>query len=293
MAAAAGAPVKLQRVRSAEEGFGAPAGGPLPVLEVAAPAPADPPGCPSAAFGRAAVAAVRLAAELCLCGRADALVTPPVGKESMHLAGFRYEGQTELLGEICGARRFGMLACNGNLRVLPATRHVALREVVSRLDVATVADALLLAHEAARDLLRLPRPRVVLAGLNPHAGEAGAFGDEEERILRPAIARVRQQRGFETAGPAVPDVVFRAGLEGVWDVVVALYHDQAFIPLKLMGRRGAYTLFVGAPLLRASPMHGTAYDIARSGRADAEPFARAFGAALELAPAARGRTAAG
>jgi 4-hydroxythreonine-4-phosphate dehydrogenase len=140
-----------------------------------------------------------------------------------------------------------------------------------------------IAHEAAREVLGLEHPRVVLAALNPHAGEGGAFGDEESRVLKPAIEQARAEYGFETAGPAVPDVVFAQGARGEWDLVVALYHDQAFIPLKMLPRREAYTLFVGGPLLRVSPVHGAAYDIARSGQADPEPLAYALQRGLELA----------
>ncbi len=256
---------------------------PLPVVELESPEPRDAPGRPAAAFGFAAVEGVLRGGEACMQKRADALLTPPLHKESMHLAGFPYEGQTQILGELCGTKRYGMLACAGALKVLVATRHVALREAVTKLDDQIVARALRLAHEAARGVLGLAAPRVVLAGLNPHAGEGGAFGDEEARILAPAIARVRAEHGWETAGPAVPDVVFAQGARGEWDLVVALYHDQAFIPLKMLPRAEAWTLFVGGPILRLSPMHGAAYDIARTGRADPEPFAFCLRKAVELA----------
>ncbi len=277
--------IQLAPAVSLEAGFAAAedARGPVPVVELESPEPRDPPGAPAAAFGFAAVEGVLRGGEACLQQRADALLTPPLHKESMHRAGYPYEGQTQILGELCGTRKYGMLACAGSLRVLVATRHVALREAVLKLDDQSVARALRLAHEAARGPLGIAAPRVVLAGLNPHAGEGGAFGDEEARVLAPAIARVRAEHGWETAGPAVPDVVFAQGARGAWDVVVALYHDQAFIPLKMLPRAEAYTLFVGGALLRLSPMHGAAYDIARSGRADPEPFAHALARALEFA----------
>lgn len=282
-----GLPIELGAAKDLEAGFAAAddAGAPLPVVELESPEPRDPPGAPAAAFGFAAVEGVMRGGEACLQGRADALLTPPIHKESMHLAGYPFEGQTQILGELCGGKRYGMLACAGALQVLVATRHMALREAVTKLDDQIVAKALRLAHEAARGILGLSAPRIVLAGLNPHAGEGGAFGDEESRILLPAIARVRAEHGWETAGPAVPDVVFAQGARGEWDLVVALYHDQAFIPLKMLPREQAYTLFVGGPILRVSPMHGAAYDLARTGRADAEPFAYCLKRVIELVPA--------
>lgn len=280
-----GLKIELAAAPNLEAGFAAAEDprAPLPVVELESPEPRDPPGTPAAAFGFAAVEGVMRGGEACLQGRADALLTPPLHKESMHLAGYPFEGQTQILGELCGTRKYGMLACAGELKVLVATRHMALREAVTKLDDQIVAKALRLAHEAARGILRLTNPRVVLAGLNPHAGEGGAFGDEETRILMPAIARVRAEHGWDTAGPAVPDVVFAQGARGEWDLVVALYHDQAFIPLKMLPREQAYTLFVGGPILRVSPMHGAAYDIARTGRADPEPFAYCLRRAVELA----------
>jgi 4-hydroxythreonine-4-phosphate dehydrogenase len=280
-----GLKIELAAAKDLEAGFLASNDprAPLPVVELESPEPRDPAGAPAAAFGFAAVEGVMRGGEACLQGRADALLTPPIHKESMHLAGYPFEGQTQILGELCGTRKYGMLACAGALRVIVATRHMALREAVTKLDDQIVAKALRLAHETARGLLSLPAPRIVLAGLNPHAGEGGAFGDEETRYLTPAIARVRAEHGWDTAGPAVPDVVFAAGARGEWDIVVALYHDQAFIPLKMLPRAEAYTLFIGGPILRVSPMHGAAYDIARTGRADPEPFAYCLQRAVELA----------
>ncbi len=273
----------LTVVDQAEEGFALPPEAPLPVLPLESPLPTDPPGAPAAAFGLGAVEGVLRGGTLCLEDRADLLLTPPVSKQSMHLAGYRFEGQTQILGELCGARRYGMLACSGDLRVLIATRHMSLRQALDHLDIGLVAKQIRIAHEAARSSLGIAEPRVVLAGLNPHAGEHGAFGREEERILLPAIRRAEEEWGYHTAGPAVPDMVFAEGAEGRWDVVIALYHDQAFIPLKLLGRKRAWTLFVGGGILRVSPMHGTAYDLVGSGRADREPFSYALERGLQLA----------
>ncbi len=279
-----GIAVQVERAGDAEEAFARGPEDPLPVLELENELPGEAPaGQPHPAFGAAALEAVLRGGSLCLAGGAELLLTPPIHKQSLHLAGYPYEGQTRILGELCRSRRYGMLACSGRLRILVATRHMALKEALVRLDANLVAKQIRIAHEAAHEVLGIPEPRVVLAGLNPHAGEGGAFGDEERRILRPAIRNARDRWGYETAGPAVPDVVFKEGLEGRWDVVVALYHDQAFIPLKLLDRRQGYTLFVGGPILRVSPLHGAAYDRARTGSADPEPLAFALEKGLELA----------
>ncbi len=278
-----GIDVELRAVSDSAEGFACASDGALPVWELESMRPKDPVGAPSGEFGFASVEAVLRAGNMCMEGRADAVVTPPIHKESMHLAGYPYEGQTQIFGELCGSKRYGMLACNQKLRVLIATRHMSLREAVSNFEVNLVAKQIRIAHEAAREALGLTNPRIVIAGLNPHAGEGGAFGKEEKKILAPGIEMARKEWGYETAGPAVPDMVFLEGVQGKWDMVIALYHDQAFIPLKLLGRDQAYTLFVGGKILRVSPMHGAAYDIARTGQADPTAFAFAVDQAIELA----------
>jgi 4-hydroxy-L-threonine phosphate dehydrogenase PdxA len=277
-----GIDIELQSVADAEAGFALAADQAVPVLELESPLPTDAPGSPAAAFGAAAVEAVLRAGHMCMREVADVVVTPPIHKESMHLAGFNFEGQTQIIGELCGSKRYGMLACNGDLRVLLATRHMALREAVANLEINLIAKQVRIAHEAAREMLGLSDPRIVLAGLNPHAGEGGAFGKEEFKVLQPGIDMAAAEWGYQTSGPAVPDVVFLEGAQGRWDIVIALYHDQAFIPLKLLGRERAYTLFVGGKILRVSPMHGAAYDIARSGQADSEPFAYTVERAIQL-----------
>jgi 4-hydroxythreonine-4-phosphate dehydrogenase len=275
-------PIELQQVSTAADGFACAVTEAVPVLELEASVPNDPPGRAAASFGKASVEAVLRAASLCLDGTADSMVTPPIHKESVHLAGYPFEGQTQMIGEACRSRRYGMLACSGDLRVLVATRHMSLRSAIGRLDPQFVAKQIRLAHEAARQVLGLEDPRIVLAGLNPHAGEGGAFGEEEEKILVPAIEMAKKEWGFETSGPAVPDVVFAEGVRGDWDIVVALYHDQAFLPLKMLPRETAYTVFVGGDIRRTSPMHGAAYDIARMGKADAAPFAFALEQGIRL-----------
>ncbi|MFT7517873.1 MAG: 4-hydroxythreonine-4-phosphate dehydrogenase [Myxococcota bacterium] len=254
----------------------------VPVLELDAPSPTAMIGQAHAQFGVAAVESVIRATKLCLDGEADAMLTPPVNKESMHLAGFDYEGQTQILGEVTQSSSYGMLACAGKLNVWIATRHMSLRTALDTLSKDYLVEQIRVAHHAARTALGIPNPRVAIAGLNPHASESGAFGDEESRMIIPAIDAAKQQFGLETIGPLVPDVIFQQGAQGEYDVVIALYHDQAFIALKMLPRERANSLFVGGKVLRISPMHGSAYDIAGQQKADARPLLYCLQQAVRL-----------
>jgi 4-hydroxythreonine-4-phosphate dehydrogenase len=223
------------------------------------------PGAVQEECGRAAIAALRAGHELALAGEVDALVTGPVSKEALHLAGERVEGQTELLGNWCGVSDHQMLAIAGDLRVLLLTRHLPLREALERIEEEGVLRHLLLLDRGLREL-GFERPRLALAGLNPHAGEAGLLGSEEGRVLEPAAARARAA-GLDITGPVSPDTVFAQAAAGRFDGVLALYHDQAFIPVKLLGEGCGMTALVGLPYLRMSPAHGVAFDIVGTGRA--------------------------
>jgi 4-hydroxythreonine-4-phosphate dehydrogenase len=225
-------------------------------------------GAASAECGRAALAALRLGHDLALSGVADGLVTGPVSKQAFHLAGEQVEGQTQLLARWCGVERHGMLAMTESLRVLLLSRHLPLREAIAGLTRAAVLDHLYLLDETLRDL-GVEAPRLALPGLNPHAGEAGLLGSEEQEILEPALALAREA-GLDVVGPVSPDVVFRDANEGKYDGVLALYHDQAFIPIKLLAGSAGCTLAAGLPYLRMSPVHGTAFDIAGKGVASCE-----------------------
>jgi 4-hydroxythreonine-4-phosphate dehydrogenase len=215
--------------------------------------------------GRAALAALRVGHELAHAGAVDALVTGPVSKEALHLAGERVEGQTELLGRWCGVTRFEMLAVAGGLRVLLLTRHMPLVEAIARVTTAGALDHLRLLDEGLRGL-GIDRPRLALAGLNPHAGENGLLGREDDAILRPAVHAARAE-GLQVDGPVSPDAVFLLASRGRYDGVLALYHDQAFIPIKLLSEDGGVTVILGLPYVRVSPVHGTAFDLAGTGRA--------------------------
>lgn len=218
-----------------------------------------------AACGQAALAALEEVHGAAQAGRVGAVVTGPVSKTALHLAGTAVEGQTELFQRWCGVDRVLMVALAGPLRVGLVTRHMSLRDALDALDGPLVTDHLgLLA-----DFLKtrgLTRPRIGLAGLNPHAGEGGRLGNEEEDFLALAVEEARA-RGIDAHGPVSPDSIFRQAMDGRFDGVLALYHDQAFIPVKLVGGIRAVTVLAGLPYLRFSPVHGTAFDIAGKGLA--------------------------
>lgn len=215
--------------------------------------------------GASALASLRLGHELALAQRVDALVTAPVSKEALHLAGEKVEGQTELLGRWCGVTRFEMMALAGKLCVMLLTRHMPLKRALELVTTASVLDRLLLLDESLKRF-GVARPKLALAGLNPHAGEGGILGSEDSEILAPAVARAREQ-GVDVTGPVSPDTVFLSASRGTFDGVLALYHDQAFIPIKLLAEDGGVTVIAGLPYLRVSPVHGTAFDIAGKGTA--------------------------
>jgi 4-hydroxythreonine-4-phosphate dehydrogenase len=221
-----------------------------------------------AVCGRAAIDALHAGHELALAGDVDALVNAPVSKEALHAAGEPVEGQSELLGRWCGVERFEMVAVAHKLRVMLLTRHMPLRSALQLVSEERVLERLRLFDEALRQW-GVARPGIALAGLNPHAGERGLLGREELEILEPAVARARGE-GLDVRGPVSPDAVFLAGLRGQHDGVLALYHDQAFIPIKLASPGKALTVLAGLPYVRVSPAHGTAFDIAGKGRASPE-----------------------
>jgi 4-hydroxythreonine-4-phosphate dehydrogenase len=215
--------------------------------------------------GRAALEALRAGVELARERRIDALVTCPVSKEALHAAGERVEGQTELLARWDGARRYQMIAVAGRMRVMLLTRHMPLAEALASVTGERVLDHLALLDETLRGW-GFSHPKLALAGLNPHAGENGLLGREELDVLRPALERARE-RGLDVAGPVSPDSVFLQATRGAFDAVLALYHDQAFIPVKLAAPELGLTVIAGLSFLRVSPAHGTAFDIAGRGLA--------------------------
>ena len=224
-----------------------------------------------ASCGQSAIDALRCGHGLALEGIVDAMVTGPVNKAAFHAAGMRVEGQTELLSQWCGVERTEMIGLAGAMRVMLATRHMPLRDAISKLTIDHVAGRLRFLDESLR-FLGIEAPSIALAGLNPHAGEGGLLGMEEIEILEPA-AEAARQAGVRVVGPVSPDSVFHEAARGLHDGVLALYHDQAFIPLKLLADGKGVTFIAGLPYLRFSPMHGTAFDIVGRKRSDGKPVA--------------------
>ncbi len=190
----------------------------------------------------------------------DAIVTAPICKESWSLAGFNWPGHTELLAYRCKARRSAMMFVSPRLRVTLATTHIPLNDIRNALTIGRVFDPIDMGNQACREL-GIERPRIAVTGLNPHAGEHGQFGDEEARLIEPAI-RVAQEAGIDAHGPFAADTVFIRAAAGDYDLVVAMYHDQGLIPVKLLGWDKAVNWTLGLPITRTSPDHGTAFDIA-------------------------------
>jgi len=223
--------------------------------------------------------------------RCDAIVTAPISKTSWELAGHReFPGHTELLADRFGAARHAMLFVGPLLRVILVTIHVPLRRVPELLTTAGVLDAIELG-DAACKLLGVAAPRIIVCGLNPHAGEGGILGEEDDRVIRPAVLTAAS-RGIDVRGPAPADAVFLDAVKGEFDLVVAMYHDQGLIPAKLVDREGTVNVTVGLPhpfrpgewLIRTSPAHGTAFDIAGRNLASERSMRAALEAALVVSP---------
>jgi 4-hydroxythreonine-4-phosphate dehydrogenase len=258
----------------------------VPVTDIAAEVD---PGRPNLASARAQVAYLAAATRAVAAGEVAALVTAPISKEWAARAGFAFPGHTEYLAAESRAPEFAMMLAASRLRVTVVTGHLALREVPTTLTAARIASTVVLTATALQRDFGILAPRVAVAGLNPHAGEAGRFGDEEARLVVPGIEQARARLAAagvsaEVSGPHVPDVVFRqAACEQAHDGVVALYHDQGLIPIKLLAFDEAVNVTLGLNFLRTSPDHGTAYDIAGTGRARPQSFMAALDLAAEMA----------
>lgn len=213
---------------------------------------------------------------------ADAVVTAPIAKESWKLAGYGYPGHTELFAERTNARRFAMMFAGGPLKVVLATVHVPLNSLWGRLNIGAVFTPIDLLHRTLVDWFDIPAPHIAVAGLNPHASEHGQFGDEEERIITPAITMAREQ-GINVTGPYPPDTVFLQARDGRFDAVVAMYHDQGLIPVKLLAFDQAVNLTIGLPIIRTSPDHGTAFDLVGRNKANPGSMRAAIDMAINLA----------
>jgi 4-hydroxythreonine-4-phosphate dehydrogenase len=235
----------------------------------------------SAAAGRAAHAAIVRAVRDAQAGIVDAIATAPINKEAFALAGLRWRGHTELLKELTRAPRVAMMFHAEALRVVLATVHLPLREVAAALTAARLRDTIELAAEGL-PRFGIARPRLALAGLNPHAGEHGVIGAEEEHVLAPVAAECRA-RGIDIRGPFPADTLFVRAARGEFDAVIACYHDQGLIPVKLLAFGQAVNVTLGLPIVRTSVDHGTAFDIAGQNKADPSSMIQAVRLAAKLA----------
>ncbi len=272
-------PLKFDVIEDSAHGSYAP--GRVTLLDLHNADPADcPPGKVSAEAGRAAVEYVNRACDLAMEGSVSAMVTAPLNKAAMNRAGFNYAGHTELLAERTDTPNVKMLLVGPKLRVIHVSTHVSLQEAIRRVTKERVGEAIDLADESCR-ALGIERPRIAVAGLNPHAGEGGLFGDEEEREVVPAIDAARE-RGLEVSDPQPPDTVFLRAVNGAYDVVVAMYHDQGHIPMKLLAFDSGVNVSIGLPIIRTSVDHGTAFDIAGTGKAREESLIAAIDVAIQM-----------
>jgi len=242
-------------------------------------------GHPSRASGQAAWDYLQAAVTALRTRTIDVLVTAPVSKAAIQSAGHWFPGHTEWLARQAGVREVGMLIVGGPLRVLLVTRHVPLRAVPRALTAARLRTALRLCRTGVQDLLGIARPRIAVAGLNPHAGESGRLGTEDRQLIAPVVRAFRRQ-GLAVTGPHSPDALFHDAVRGRYDAIVAMYHDQGLIPLKMLFRDAGVNLTVGLPFIRTAPDHGTAFEIAP--RLQAHPGA--MRAAILLAITAWRRT---
>lgn len=237
-------------------------------------------GGPDAENGAACAEYIKKAVELAMAKEVDAIVTAPISKEALKLAGLKWPGHTEMLAELTGTNEYAMMLAGGPLKVILVTIHTSLKSVPDLVTKERVLKTILLAKKAC-EMLGMEKPLIAVAGLNPHAGEAGIFGDEEIREILPAVKEANR-KGINVEGPFPPDIVFYKAYRGDFDIVVCMYHDQGLIPLKMIAFDKGVNVTVGLPIIRTSPDHGTAYDIAWKGVADPSSMIEAINLALRL-----------
>lgn len=238
-------------------------------------------GTVNASSGAAAFECLKKAIELAGNHEIDSIATAPLNKEALHMAGHNYAGHTEILADLTGTEDYAMLLYDRKLSVIHVSTHISLLEAVTSLRRERIEKVTELADQSMKRLLG-KSPRIAVAGLNPHSGENGLFGDEEIREIIPAIKNMKL-KGLNVEGPVPPDTVFLKAVNGMYDVVVAMYHDQGHIPLKLLGFNTGVNITVGLPFIRTSVDHGTAFEIAWQGRASEQSMIHAINLAVKLA----------
>ncbi len=276
-----GLPIEVRRIEGPAAAQFSP--GVIEVIECTAITRPPPLGQVSPISGQAAFDAIVAAIAAAKNGQVSGIVTAPINKEAMSKAGIGYPGHTEILADFGGAKRVAMMLANDDIRTVLVTIHTSLRKAIEQGDFDAQMSAIRLAHQGGT-ALGIAAPRVAVAGLNPHAGEGGLFGDEEIRIIRPAIEAARAE-GIDASGPYPGDTVFMQARMGRFDVVVAQYHDQGLIPVKYLGLEKGVNITLGLPFVRTSPDHGTAFDIAGQGIADHASLATALAYAIRLVAA--------
>jgi 4-hydroxythreonine-4-phosphate dehydrogenase len=239
-------------------------------------------GQPDTACGRAMVAYIDWACDMCLKGQAAAMVTGPINKQAILAAGCEAPGHTELLARRCGVEKVVMMLAGTRLKVCLVTTHLALKEVSETLSVEEILATIRITDGAFRRFFGCRQPRLAVLALNPHAGEGGRFGDEENRIISPAIEAARGL-GIDATGPHSADTLFHFAARGDYDAVICMYHDQGLIPLKLLHFEDGVNTTLGLPIIRTSVDHGTAYDLAGTGRASCRSLVAAINMAAEMA----------
>jgi len=245
-------------------------------------------GFPQKKCGKAVYRYIERGVEMVQDGIADALVTAPISKEVLNEAGYPFPGHTELLAALTGAQGYVMMLAGSRLRVALVTTHLPLSKVPSSLTIRKIRQTIVTTSEGLRDYFGIRVPRLAVAALNPHAGERGLFGSEEREIISPAIEECRGE-GINVYGPFPADSLFFKASQGEYDVVIAMYHDQGLIPLKLMHFRDGVNITLGLPIIRTSVDHGTGYDIAGKGLADPTSLINAIRVAAEMATVKKSR----
>ncbi len=245
-------------------------------------------GQPNVDCGKAMAGYVEYAIARCLDGSAAGMVTCPINKAAINSAGYNFSGHTELLAERCGVKKVVMMLAGKRLRVCLVTTHMAYREVPDKLSAAEILETIRITAKSLREQFGIGQPRLAVLALNPHAGENGLFGYEEQRIITPAIVAARNL-GISTDGPHSADTLFHFAAKGAYDAVICMYHDQGLIPLKLLHFDDAVNVTLGLPIVRTSVDHGTAYDLAGSGEANTASLVAALDMAVQMAAGRRAK----
>jgi 4-hydroxythreonine-4-phosphate dehydrogenase len=280
--AVCGLPLQLQVVTRAEQARRVPAGR-IALLETSSLYSGDMKyGEPTGASGKAAYGYICEAARLCLDGTFAAMVTAPISKEALNRAGYSYPGHTELLAELCGTDEYVMMLAGDRLRVSLVTIHTALDGVSDKVTFEQVLKTIRITEAGLRRITGSQRPRIAVAALNPHCGEGGMFGDQDQRVVAPAV-EAAVAAGINAVGPLSADTLFFFAQQGIYDGVVAMYHDQGLIPLKMLHFDDAVNITLGLPIIRTSVDHGTAYNLAGTGQASENSMLAAIRMAASMA----------